>query len=400
MTQSNSIAAIANEVRAYRRAMHQNPQTGYEEEFASRLVREKLTEWGIPFEDKIAVTGIVATIEGQSNNSGKAIGLRADMDALDIFEENNKEHVSQIPGKMHGCGHDGHTAMLLGAAKYLSETRNFDGKVHLIFQPAEEGLKGAHKMMDEGLFDRFPCDQVFGVHNWPQLPRGTASCISGPVMASSDYFDMTIKGAGGHAAIPHLAIDPVIIGAQIVTALQTLVSRHKSPVQPVVLSITNFNAGTGQKNVIADNAHISGTLRTYDETLRQDLAQKIGDVSRGIAQSFGGDVDYNFEFILDATINETESTKFCESVLKEILGDQNVETNTEPSMGGEDFGAMLMERPGCYIWLGQGEPDEPDSNHNQGLHTPRYDFNDQILATGIEYWAKITERSLPIAQKP
>ena len=396
MTQSNSIAAIADEVTAYRREMHQNPQTGYEEEFASGLVREKLTEWGIPFEDKIAVTGIVATIEGQSNTSGKAIGLRADMDALDILEENNKDHVSKIPGKMHGCGHDGHTAMLLGAAKYLNETKNFDGKVHLIFQPAEEGLKGAHKIMEEGLFERFPCDQVFGVHNWPQLPRGTASCVTGPVMASSDYFEITVKGAGGHAAIPHKAIDPVIMGAQIVTALQTLVSRYKSPVQPVVLSITCFNTETTAKNVIDDNVKLAGTLRTYDETLRQELSKRIEEVARGIAQSFGGDIDYNFEFILDATINEESSTKFCENVLKDILGEDNVETDTEPSMGGEDFGAMLMERPGCYIWLGQGEPDEPDSNHNQGLHTARYDFNDGIISTGIEYWAKIVEGALPL----
>ncbi len=391
----NSIAALEDEIAGYRRAMHENPQTAYEETFASDLVASKLGEWGIAFERGIAKTGIVATLEGQRTDSGRAIALRADMDALDIIEEGNKPWVSKIPGKMHGCGHDGHTACLLGAAKYLSENNNFNGRVHLIFQPAEEGHKGAHMMIEEGLFERFPCDSVYGLHNWPQMPRGTIAMRTGPIMASADTFNITVKGAGGHAAMPHKTIDPIVIGSQIVNALQTLVSRTCPPVDPAVISITYFKAGTGAHNVIPDEAELTGTLRTYDPALRQMLKERIGTVARAVAQGLGGDIDYDFQMILDPTINTPQETEFCADIARGICGEHNVDTDVDPSMGGEDFGAMLMERPGCYIWMGQGEP-EADSNHSQGLHTPRYDFNDTIIPQAVEYWAQVVEKALPL----
>lgn len=393
----NSIAVLKDEISGYRRAMHENPGTAYEEFFASDMVAERLTEWGISFERDIAKTGIVATIEGTKNTSGKAIGLRADMDALDIAEASNKPWKSKVPGKMHGCGHDGHTACLLGAAKYLSENRNFDGRVHLIFQPAEEGFKGAHMMIEEGLFRKFPCDRIFGLHNWPSLPKGTIATRKGPIMASADTFSLTIKGQGGHAAHPHRTIDPIVIGAQIISALQTLVSRTAPPAEPSVLSITNFNAGTGAHNVIPDEARITGTLRTYDEELRQILSKKIETTARGIAQTMGADIEYDFHFVLDATINDPQATDFCVDIARRIFGVHNVDADVTPSMGGEDFGRMMGEIPGCYIWMGQGEAD-PAAPCSQGLHTPRYDFNDEIIPLAIEYWVQIVESALPLSK--
>ena len=395
MSIRNSIQALKDEITGYRRFMHQNPQTAYEEEFASDLVKEKLREWDIPFEDGIAVTGIVATIEGETNNSGKVIGLRADMDALDILEEDNKPHVSKTPGKMHGCGHDGHTAVLLGAAKYLSENRNFDGKVHLIFQPAEEGAGGAHKMIAEGLFERFPMDAVYGLHNWPKMPRGTVGVKSGPIMAGAERFDITIKGKGGHAAMPQTCIDPIIIGSQIVNAIQTLVSRTRDPLDPVVISITNFNGGTGAFNVIPEEATLSGTLRSFAPETRDLMIKRIQEITSDTAKLYGGTAECAFmDGGYDPTINTENETQECISIVQDLLGTENVDTGIDPSMGAEDFGAMLQAVPGCYIWMGQGEEDET-SNHNQGLHTPQYDFNDEIIPLAIEYWVRLVETNLP-----
>lgn len=395
MSVRNSIADMHDEITEYRRAMHENPQTAYEEYFASGLVKEKLSEWGISFEDGIAVTGIVATIEGESNSSGRAIGLRADMDALDILEDDNKPHVSKIPGKMHGCGHDGHTAMLLGAAKYLSENRNFDGKVHLIFQPAEEGAGGAHKMIAEDLFGRFPMDQVYGMHNWPKMPRGSVGVRSGAIMAGAERFDITITGKGGHAAMPQSCIDPIIIGSQIINALQTLISRTRDPLDPVVISITNFNAGTGAFNVIPDTAMLSGTMRSFVPETRDLMIQRIKEITADTAKMLGGSAECIFmEGGYDPTVNTEAETQACITIAQDLLGAENVDTNIQPSMGAEDFGAMLQEKPGCYIWMGQGEEDEA-SNHNQGLHTPQYDFNDAIIPAGIEYWVRVVESVLP-----
>ena len=397
-TARNSIAAMKDEITAYRREMHKNPGTAYEEIFASNLVADKLTEWGIPFERGLGKTGIVATITGTQDNSGKVIGLRADMDALDIMEANNKDHVSQIPGKMHGCGHDGHTAIMLGVAKHLSETRNFNGKVHLIFQPAEEGQRGAKAMMDDGLFLKYPCDSVYGLHNWPSMKRGTMAIRPGPIMAASDRFRIFVQGRGGHAAMPDKTIDPIVIAAQITLALQTLISRKVDPVDSAVITITNFNGGTGADNVIPDDTALFGSVRTFKPKTRQMLKQKIEDVARGIAESYGAGIDFQYREVIDPTINDADATQFCADIAKEIVGAENVQDNVAPCMGGEDFGAMIMDRPGAYIWIGQGEED-PNSNHNQGLHSPRYDFNDEIIPTGIEYFTRIIEKSMPLTRQ-
>ncbi len=396
MTTINSIAALKDEIAAYRRELHQNPQTSYEEVFASDLVAKKLGEWGIPFKRGFGKTGIVATIEGQKTDSGKAIGLRADIDALDIVESSGQPWTSKIPGKMHGCGHDGHTAMLLGAAKYLSETRNFNGKVHLIFQPAEEGGAGAAAMMKDGLFKEFPVNQVFGLHNWPMMPKGTIGLRPGPIMAAADRFDLYITGKGGHAAIPHLNVDPIVAASHVVTALQSIVSRQIDPIDNAVVSVTNFNSGTGADNVIPDKAVLSGTFRTFKPETRQFVAKRIEEITAGIAASFGCKGETNIRWGYDPTINSVAESEFCASVARKLVGDQNVNANVEPCMGGEDFGAMMLEIPGCYIWMGQGEPDKKDSPHNKGLHNSGYDFNDDVIPLGIEYWARVTEAALPL----
>ncbi len=395
MTTINSIAAMKDEIAAYRRELHQNPQTSYEETFASDLVQRKLTEWGIPFKTGLAVTGIVATIEGQKTDSGKAIGLRADMDALDMNEASGQPWASKIPGKMHGCGHDGHTAMLLGAAKYLSQTRNFNGKVHLIFQPAEEGGAGAIRMIEEGLFQQFPMQAVYGMHNWPGMKRGEIGLRPGPIMASSDSFEMTITGKGGHAAIPHFNIDPIVAASQIVTALQSIVSRQVDPVDQAVVSITNFHSGTGASNVIPDKAVLSGTYRAFRVETRALLRKRIEEISSTIAKAYNTAFDMTFNDGYDPTINTVEESVFAANIARSIVGDENVNANVEPCMGAEDFGAMLQNVPGCYIWMGQAEPDAK-SPHNKGLHNVGYDFNDEIIPTGMEYWARLAEAALPL----
>lgn len=396
MSIRNSIQDLAVEITGYRHLMHENPQTAFEEEFASALVQEKLSGWGIPFEAGIAKTGIVATIEGQTNHSGRVVGLRADMDALDILEDpSGKPHASKTPGKMHGCGHDGHTAMLLGAAKYLSENRNFDGKVRLIFQPAEEGAGGAMKMIEEGLFERFPCDQIFAMHNWPRLKKGVIATRPGPIMAAADRFDIVIEGKGGHAASPHDCVDPIVIGAQIVNALQTVVSRVADPIEPAVVSITNFNAGTGAFNVIDEKAVLTGTLRSFTPEARAKLSESIIQITEGTAQTLGGRAECIFESgAYDPTINDPVMAEFCASVAREVVGEDKVDINIKPSAGAEDFGAMLQQVPGCYVIMGQAE-DDTTSPHNRGLHTPRYDFNDSIIPQGIEFWVRLIERALP-----
>lgn len=397
MTLSNSIAAMKEEIAACRRDLHQNPQTSYEETFASDLVAQKLTEWGITFERGMAVTGIVATIEGQKKTSGKAIALRADMDALDIIEKSGQPWASKIPGKMHGCGHDGHTAMLLGAAKYLSETRNFDGTVHLIFQPAEEGGAGAIRMIEEGLFKKYPVNAVFGMHNWPGMKMGEIGLRPGPIMASSDSFEITITGKGGHAAMPHLNIDPLLAAAHVVTALQSIVSRQVDPIDQGVMSITNFNSGTGASNVIPGNAKLTGTYRAFRVETRTMIRQRIEEITRAVSAAFNTTAEFLFNDGYDPTINSVEESIFCANIARDLVGHDNVNANVEPCMGAEDFGAMLQEAPGCYIWMGQSVPDK-DSPHNKGLHNAGYDFNDEIIPLGVEYWARLAEGFLPLAK--
>lgn len=396
MTKRNSIAQMSEEMATWRRGFHQNPGLAYEETFSSEFVAEKLTEWGIPFKKGIAKTGIVATIEGRDTSSGKRIGLRGDMDALPINEKSGQEWASKVPGVMHACGHDGHTATLLGAAKYLNETKNFNGTVHLVFQPAEEGARGADTMISEGLFEDFPCDEMYGLHNWPFLPIGKAELRTGPLLAAVDEFSITITGEGGHAAYPQATKDPIPAGTATINALQTIISRNIEAVEPVVLSVTNFQAGTGAFNVIADTATITGTVRSFNEDARNFVQQRMKEICDNIGGVYGVKVELTeYTRQIDATINTEAETEFAAQTLKNLLGEENVNTDCDLCLGGEDFGSFLYKVPGAYIFLGQGTPDE-NSPHNQGLHSPFYDFNDDILPIAVDYFAEIVETSMPI----
>lgn len=394
MTQNirNSIAALSDEITACRRELHQHPQTCYEEVFASDFIAGKLTEWGISFERGWAKTGIIATIKGNKGGD-KAIGLRCDIDALDIVENSGQPWASKTPGKMHGCGHDGHTAMLLGAAKYLKENNDFSGVVHLIFQPAEEGGGGAIKMIEEGLFKKHPMAAVYGMHNWPMMKQGSAGVTPGPIMACSDELEITITGKGGHAALPHLCKDPIPAACAIVTALQTIVSRDIAATDPAVVSITNINGGTGADNVIPDTVKMIGTARAFRNETRDIIARRLVDICENIAQAHGVSAQARYIRNYDATINDPAETAHCVDVLNNLLGSAQVDATVDPCMGAEDFGAMLQEVPGCYIWMGQGIGD-PSSPHDKGLHNAGYDFNDEIIPLGVEYWVRVVEKAL------
>lgn len=387
-------AKLLEEATNWRREMHQTPQTAYEEEFASDLVRRQLTQWGIPFEDNIAVTGIVATIEGKTNNSGRSIGLRADMDALDITEASGQPWSSQIPGKMHGCGHDGHTAMLLGAAKLLKDNPDFDGTVYLIFQPAEEGNFGAHKMIEEGLFERFPADEVYALHTLPDIPAGHFATCPGMILAASDRIEIKIHGEGGHAAMPHLAVDPVLIAGHIIVSLQSIISRRTDPMHSVVISLTNVVSGTGAHNVIPDGAWLYGTVRLSDSKLRPGIERQIRQFSEDIAAHYGGRAEVKYHVGFEATINTKDETDYAVAAARSITDTKMVYSNYPATLGGEDFGAMLEQKPGCYMYIGQGKPDEPDSPYNFQCHASRFDFNDDALAYGIVFWQELVRQRL------
>ncbi|PCJ98629.1 MAG: amidohydrolase [Zetaproteobacteria bacterium] len=389
----DSIQSMRSEFTSYRRQMHEHPQTSFEESFASDLIASKLSTWGIDFERGVGgETGIVATIHGQSNLSGKSIALRADMDALDITETPNKDWVSKIIGKMHGCGHDGHSASLLSTAKYLKENNNFDGIVYLIFQPAEESGEGARAMIKNGLFERFPCDAIYAMHNWPYTPLGQFNINLGPTMASVDRFEIIVKGNGGHASKPHTLIDPIVIAAQITSGLQTIISRETDPFDPAVLSITNINGGTGAFNVIPDQVTLSGTVRTYSNTLKAEIEKRIGEISSDIAKSYGATTNYTYTSIIGPTVNNPEHAKMCAGIA-ETLG-AVVRTDGNPSMGGEDFGAFLQIKPGAYIKIGQAIEDDKEHRCSQGLHNARYDFNDDLIPIATEYWVRLVENVL------
>lgn len=391
----NSIQMMQNELAAYRREMHRHPQTSFEETFASDLVAGKLAAWGIPFERGIGQTGIVATITGTKSDSGKAIGIRADMDALDIPEAENKDWVSTFPGKMHGCGHDGHTSILLGVAKYLFQNNNFNGVVHLIFQPAEESGSGANAMIADGLFKRFPCDAVYALHNWPYAKLGQIEVNAGPAMAHVDYFEVHIIGRGGHASKPHTCVDPIVIAAQVITTLQTVISRAKDPFEPGVLSVTNINGGTGAFNVTPDRVVFNGTVRTYSHTLREKIENRIKEIAQSIAADFGAKAECLYEHKIDATINDPKQAAFCARIAEAVVGADHVSMDGPPSMGGEDFGSFLDHCPGAYVKMGQGT-DDLSSPCNHGLHNPSYDFNDDLIPLAIEYWTRLVEEALPL----
>ncbi|MEL0322909.1 MAG: M20 aminoacylase family protein [Rhodospirillales bacterium] len=386
----NRIAELKEEMTEWRREMHMHPETAFEEEWTSAFILRRLETFGMDeIHTGIAKTGIVAVLKGQEE--GPAIGLRADFDALDILELNDVSYKSKIPGKMHACGHDGHTAMLLGAAKYMAETRNFRGTVYFIFQPAEENEGGGRVMVEDGLFDRFPMKAVYGMHNSPGVPIGHITMGSGPMMAGYDIFEIIIDGYGTHAARPHQGVDPVIIQAQIVMALQTIASRQTDALDSVVLSVTQVHGGDTW-NVIPQQVILRGTVRCFSPQVQDLVEDKMRKQCAAIAQAFDANVTVNYERRYPPTINDPEQTKFCAEVACDLAGPDNVNTNARPVMGSEDFSFMLQEKPGCYIRMGNGGPGEFGS---VVVHNPRYDFNDDALPWGASYWAQLVEKALP-----
>ena len=382
------IKRFHDEMTEWRRDIHQRPELKFEENCTADLVAAKLKEFGIEIHRGLAKTGVVGTI---NNGDGPSIGLRADMDALPLEENNTFKHASRNPGKMHACGHDGHTAMLLGAAKHLASSKNFKGTVNFIFQPAEEGGGGGELMIKEGLFEMFPIDSVYGLHNWPGMPAGIFGVGSGPIMASVDTFDLTINGRGGHAAMPDQCIDPIIIASQVVSALQTIPSRNTHPVDSLVISVTKIHAGDAY-NVIPDSVQMHGTVRTFQPETRKEIPSSMLRVTEGVCAAYGGTCELNYMSGYPATINSVAETEISAKAVVDLFGEENIIRNPTPSMGGEDFSYMLEARPGCYVWLGIG-PGKGEGGCM--LHSSRYDFNDDVLPIGASYWVKLVENELP-----
>lgn len=389
------ILESAEVIQAIRRDIHAHPELCFEEKRTSDVVAQQLESWGIKIHRGLGKTGVVGIIEG-SLGKGRNIGLRADMDALPLQEHNHFAHASQHPGKMHACGHDGHVAMLLGAAKYLAQHREFKGTVYLIFQPAEEGGGGAREMIRDGLFDLFPCDAVFGMHNWPGIPVGDFGVTPGPMMASSNEFQIIVKGKGGHAALPHNSADPVFAASQIIGSLQAIITRNKRPVDAAVLSITQFHAGDAS-NIIPDSAWIGGTVRTFTHEVLDLIESRLHQIASATAQAFDCSAEVTFSRNYPPTINHEKETAFAVEVMKELVGEHHVNSRIDPTMGAEDFAFMLQEKPGCYVFIGNGDGDHRSQGHGLGpcqLHNPCYDFNDQLLPLGSTYWVRLVERYL------
>ncbi|UIN20651.1 M20 aminoacylase family protein [Herbaspirillum frisingense] len=388
------IVQFQAELQKIRRDIHAHPELAYEEVRTADVVAQKLTEWGIPVVRGLGVTGVVGIIK--NGDSPRAIGLRADMDALPMPEINTFAHASRHEGKMHACGHDGHTAMLLGAAYYLSQHRNFDGTVYVIFQPAEEGGRGAERMIQDGLFEKYPMDAVFGMHNWPGIPAGHFGVTSGAQMASSNEFHVTVKGKGSHAAQPHKAVDPVMTAVQIAQAWQTIVARNINPNDPAVVSITQIHTGSAT-NVIPDEAMMVGTVRTFSLPVLDLIERRMQEIAEHTAAAFDATVDFRFNRNYPPLINHAAETAFAVEVLTEQFGADHVDAHTEPTMGAEDFAFMLHHKPGCYVFLGNGDGGHRDHGHGLGpcnLHNPSYDFNDDLLPIGATYWVRLAEKFL------
>ncbi|UWQ89320.1 amidohydrolase [Rhodobacteraceae bacterium M382] len=382
----NRIADYADEMKTWRRHLHQIPELEFDLPKTSAYVAERLREIGVDeLHTGIAQTGMVAIITGQGD--GPTIGLRADMDALPITEETGVDHASTHAGKMHACGHDGHTTMLLGAAKYLVETRNFSGRVALIFQPAEEEGGGAGIMVQEGIMDRFDIGQVYGIHNMPGAPLGEFVTSPGPLMAAVDTFTINIQGRGGHGAMPHETKDPVMAACGIAMAIQTIVSRNNYALDDLVISVTQIHTGT-VNNVIPDTAYINGTVRTFDAEVQKMVMQRMADIAQGQAISYGVTAELDYEIGYPSTTNHAENAKFAADVAREISGDDRVTDDAAPEMGAEDFSYMLLARPGAYLFMGQGD--------GAGLHHPKYDFNDDASPIGASFFARLVERAQPI----
>lgn len=377
--------SLKAEAVEWRHHLHQYPELGYKVHNTAAFVAEKLASFGINhIETGIAETGVVAVIHGEGGE-GPTIGLRADMDALPILETSQKPWSSLVEGKMHACGHDGHTAMLLGAAKHLASTRKFKGSVALIFQPAEEDGQGAERMVQEGLMDRFGISQVFGMHNMPGIEVGKFGIRDGTIMAALDEFDIVIKGKGGHAATPHTTIDPVVVGAQIIVGLQTLVSRNADPTEALVISITKFNASEAY-HIIPDRVALGGTVRSVSPTLRDFAEKQIKACAENMAWAFGAEIEFKHRRLEPLTFNHSQDTKQALAAARGLVGEESVDDNIKPLMVSEDFSYMLRARPGAFIFLGNGT--------TAGLHNPAYDFDDEALPYGIGYWVNLVETAL------
>ena len=382
----SELSGDQDELTAIRHDIHAHPELAFSEERTADIVAKKLAEYGCEVYRGLAKTGVVGTL--RQGNATRAIGLRADMDALPMQELNEFAHRSQNEGRMHACGHDGHTTMLLGAAKHLARTRNFEGTVHFIFQPAEEGHGGGRKMVEEGLFEQFPCDAVFAMHNRPGLPVGTIGTRPGPLLAAADRFDIRVKGRGTHAAHPHSGTDPFIIGAEIVLALQTIASRNVDPLESAVVSI-GFMRGGSTYNVIPDEVHIGGTTRSFRPAVQDLIERRLGEIARGVAALHGAEAEVEYRRGYPPTVNHAAEAKFAADVAAEIFGAEHVIADMAPSMGAEDFSYMLKARPGAMLWLGNG-PGEGGCF----LHNARYDFNDAAIPYGVGFFVRLAERFL------
>ena len=379
------------ELTAIRHDLHAHPELAFEENRTSDLVIKYLKQWGVETHTGLAKTGVVGVIRGKQNG-GKGIGLRADMDCLPMHEANDFAHKSKNAGRMHACGHDGHTTMLLGTARYLAETRNFDGTAYLIFQPAEEGGGGGEVMVKEGLFERFPANEIYALHNWPGLPPGKIAVGTGPMMAATDEIQVTVRGKGGHAALPHLAVDPVVATAHVIAALQTIASRNVEPVDAIVVSVCSMQTSQlGAFNVIPDFVKLIGTVRTFRPETRTLAEKRVKEIVQGVAGALGGSAEIDYRRGYPATVNSAREAAFAARVGDRIFGAGAVVRDPSPTMGGEDFSYMLQARPGAYVFLGQG-----GMAGGCMLHNPNYDFNDEVIPLGAGYLAALVEESLPL----
>ena len=382
----NRIASFHKDMTAWRQDIHKHPETAFEEVRTADIVAEKLESFGIEVHRGLARTGVVGVL--RAGTSGRAIGLRADMDALDVHETNTFAHSSTVAGKMHACGHDGHTVMLLGAAKYLAETRNFDGTVYFIFQPAEENEGGGRVMVEEGLFEKFPMRAVYGMHNWPLLPAGTFAMRVGPLMGAFDIFEIIATGKGAHAAMPNTGKDPMLFAAHAIGALQTIVARNLHPLDAGVVSVTQVHGGDTW-NVIPQEVVLRGTVRSFSPAVQDLIEKRMRAIVAGAAAMFDMSATVRYERRYPATVNAAEETRHAIAAASAVVGTRNVDTDPQPNMGSEDFAFMLQAKPGCYVWLGAGRgPETPN------VHNPHYDFNDDVLAIGASYWVTLARQQL------